>query len=108
MNRASMENVRDKWIPEVLRYCGRGVPILLVGTKLDLREDPEMIETLKAKKQTPVQTEEGKQLCIEFKLVEYLECSALTQVGLRHVFIQAMRHAIEKQSAPKKETCILQ
>ncbi|WJX65472.1 Ras-related C3 botulinum toxin substrate 3 [Trifolium repens] len=38
VSRASYENVLKKWIPE-LRLFAPGVPIILVGTKLDLRED---------------------------------------------------------------------
>ncbi|KAF7806112.1 rac-like GTP-binding protein ARAC8 [Senna tora] len=38
VSRASYENVFKKWIPE-LQHFAPGVPVVLVGTKLDLRED---------------------------------------------------------------------
>ncbi len=38
MSRTSSENVKDKWHPEVKHYAPN-VPIILVGTKLDARED---------------------------------------------------------------------
>uniref|UniRef100_A0A0E0L9R4 Uncharacterized protein n=1 Tax=Oryza punctata TaxID=4537 RepID=A0A0E0L9R4_ORYPU len=38
VSRASYENVMKKWLPELQHYAP-GVPIVLVGTKLDLRED---------------------------------------------------------------------
>ena len=46
VNPASYENVREKWVPEIRHHC-HNVPIILVGTELDLREDTEKIEKLK-------------------------------------------------------------
>ena len=53
VNPASFENVRAKWYPEVRHHCNN-VPIILVGTKLDLREDKETIEKLKDKRLAPI------------------------------------------------------
>jgi len=39
---ASYENVRAKWFPEVSHHCPN-TPVILVGTKLDLRDDPVKI-----------------------------------------------------------------
>merc|ERR1719316_2479135 len=36
ISRASFENVKQKWWPELKHHCP-GVPTILVGTKLDLR-----------------------------------------------------------------------
>ncbi|XP_057866160.2 rac-like GTP-binding protein 3 [Cryptomeria japonica] len=38
VSRASYENVSKKWVTE-LRHYAPGVPVVLVGAKLDLRED---------------------------------------------------------------------
>jgi cell division control protein 42 len=38
---ASFENVKEKWFPEVRHHCP-GVPCLIVGTQVDLREDPQV------------------------------------------------------------------
>jgi len=38
INSSSYENVRAKWFPEITHHCPN-TPIILVGTKLDLREN---------------------------------------------------------------------
>ena len=53
VNPASFENVRAKWCHEVRHHCPQ-VPIILVGTKLDLREDKETIDKLKEKRLAPI------------------------------------------------------
>jgi len=87
----SFENVTAKWYPEVSHYC-QEVPIVLVGTKLDLRDDKETIEKLRQKhKRDPISFEEGTQKARDIKAYKYLECSALTQKGLKQVFDEAIR-----------------
>lgn len=57
----SLENVQEKWISEVLHFCA-GLPIILVGCKSDLRQDPKTIEELQKASQTPVTTEQVNRL----------------------------------------------
>ncbi|CAD0199501.1 unnamed protein product [Chrysodeixis includens] len=90
VNPASFENVRAKWFPEVRHHCP-STPIILVGTKLDLREDKDTIEKLKDKKLAPITYTQGLGMSKEISAVKYLECSALTQKGLKTVFDEAIR-----------------
>jgi Ras-related C3 botulinum toxin substrate 1 len=73
-----------------------------VGTKLDLREDEKTIRDLAAKKQQPIQWDEGIELARVLtvdisaqtqlpQFVEYVECSALTQRNLKSVFDRAIK-----------------
>ncbi|KTF97777.1 hypothetical protein cypCar_00012502, partial [Cyprinus carpio] len=73
------------WYPEVRHHCP-STPIILVGTKLDLRDEKETIEKLKEKKLAPITYPQGLALAKEVDAVKYLECSALTQRGLKTVF----------------------
>ncbi|KAG0771002.1 hypothetical protein G6F22_016880 [Rhizopus arrhizus] len=50
---ASFENVKTKWYPEINHHAP-DTPIILIGTKLDLREDPDTIQKLAQKKMAPI------------------------------------------------------
>jgi len=93
VNPSSFENVRAKWYPEVSHHCPN-TPIILVGTKVDLRDDPSTREKLAGKKQSPITYEQGLQMVQEIGAVKYMECSALTQTGLKAVFDEAIRAVI--------------
>jgi len=82
---ASFENVREKWIPEVRHHCP-GVPCLIVGTQVDLREDPSVKDKLSKQRMFPVKREDGEKMARELDAVKYVECSALTQFKLKDVF----------------------
>lgn len=102
---ASYENVRAKWFPEVRHHCP-STPIILVGTKLDLRDDKDTIEKLKEKKLAPITYPQGLALAKEIDSVKYLECSALTQRGLKTVFDEAIRAVLCPQpTRPQKRPC---
>eukprot|EP00033_Pygsuia_biforma_P000118 GCRY01000148.1.p1 GENE.GCRY01000148.1~~GCRY01000148.1.p1 ORF type:complete len:193 (-),score=31.51 GCRY01000148.1:450-1028(-) len=104
---SSFENVRNKWFPEVSHHCPN-TPIILVGTKLDLRDDKETCEKLKEKKLSPISVSQGLQMCKEINGVKYLECSALTQKGLKTVFDEAIRAVLcPVQTKKAKKKCLL-
>ena len=99
-----------KWFPEVSHYCAK-VPIVLVGTKLDLRDDKDTIEKLRQKHQRgPISYEDGQAKAKEINAYKYLECSALTQKGLKQVFDEAIRAVLNppvKQKEKKGGKCTL-
>lgn len=64
---------------------GQTILIMIVGTKLDLREDKETLAQLSEQGLTPIKREQGQRLANKIRAVKYLECSALTQRGLRQV-----------------------
>jgi Ras-related C3 botulinum toxin substrate 1 len=79
-----------QWYPEIEHHAP-GVPIILVGTKLDLRDDEATRESLRQKKMAPIQYEQAVMVAKEIKAQKYLECSALTQRNLKSVFDEAIR-----------------
>lgn len=86
-----------QWAPEIEHHAPN-VPIILVGTKLDLREDEATREQLRKMKQTPVSYEEAVQVAKEIKAYKYLECSALTTRNLKSVFDEAIRYQSHHRS----------
>lgn len=71
------------------------IPIILVGTKLDLRDDPTTAEKLKERRMAPVSYAQGNHMARDIGAVRYMECSALSQVGLKGVFDEAIRSVCE-------------
>lgn len=94
---SSLENVKSKWHPEIRYHSNSRVPIILIGTKLDLRNDPETSAKLKSNKLAAITYQQGSQIAEEIGAVKYLECSALTQKGLKDVFNEAI-YAIHSRS----------
>ena len=112
---ASLHNVKETWVPEIHHFCPK-TPFILVGTQTDLRDDTEVLEALAADQQRAVTSSEGARLGRQLRAAKYLECSALTQKGLKTVFdevssgqsrsalsslyIQAIMAVLEKTKRP--------
>eukprot|EP00300_Choanocystis_sp_HF-7_P006949 c14_g1_i1.p1 GENE.c14_g1_i1~~c14_g1_i1.p1 ORF type:complete len:193 (+),score=59.79 c14_g1_i1:43-621(+) len=99
---ASFENVRAKWYPEIQHHSGSS-PVILTGTKVDLREDKDTLERLREKQLSPITYQQGLQMAKEINAVKYLECSALTQKGLKTVFDEAIRAVLCPAAKQKKK-----
>lgn len=95
ISRASFDNVIVKWYPEINANC-QNAPIILVGTKLDLRTSDGKSVT----------TAEGEAQAKKINAVKYMECSALTQKGLKEAFDEAVRVVLSKKK-PKGGCCQL-
>jgi cell division control protein 42 len=63
---------------------------------VDLRDDPHVIDKLQRQKQKPVTAESGEKLARELGAVKYVECSALTQKGLKNVFDEVRQESFYK------------
>ena len=90
---SSFVNVKERWYPELNHHCP-GTPILLVGTKEDLRDDPQVISHLATRGLSPITYQQGLECARDIGVVKYMECSALTNTGVQEVFIEAARAAL--------------
>ncbi|KAJ8596974.1 small GTPase Rac1 [Rhizopogon salebrosus TDB-379] len=99
----SYENVRSKWWPEISHHRPSSA-VLLVGTKLDLREDPVTIQKLRVRDLQPIQYTQGVAMARDIGAIKYLECSALSQKGLKTVFDEAIRAVLNPPPKEKKRS----
>ncbi|XP_032590421.1 ras-like GTP-binding protein Rho1 [Drosophila grimshawi] len=88
----SLENVKVIWLPEVKHFCPN-VPIILVGNKRDLRNDPKTIENLSLQRQQPVKKKER---------MEMAESSTKSKEGIREDFEAATRASLQVDETRKR------
>ncbi|XP_013873156.1 rho-related GTP-binding protein RhoC [Austrofundulus limnaeus] len=101
----SLDNIPEKWNPEVKHFCPN-VPVILVGNKIDLRNDEYTRRELAKRKQVPLTYEDGKEMASRINAFSYRECSAKTKEGVRELFEMATWAAL-KVSKRRKDGCAL-
>ncbi|BFU21781.1 small GTPase Rhoa putative [Entamoeba histolytica] len=96
----SLKRVESTWVPEI-QHQNSNAPIILVGTKKDLRK--------KKNRQETIEEEEGYDVARRIKCRFYIETSALHKEGITELFngIFEMFRAQEKPKKNKKEKCII-
>ncbi|XP_069071014.1 rho-related GTP-binding protein RhoF [Pleurodeles waltl] len=100
MNPTSFDNVLIKWYPEVNHFC-RGIPIILIGCKTDLRKDKERLRKLKASQQEPITYNQGEATRQKMNAEEYLECSAKFRENIEDIFRDAAKSALHSMKKAK-------
>ncbi|BGP37726.1 RHO4 protein [Rhodotorula kratochvilovae] len=93
---ASLENVEDKWYPEVSHFCP-DTPIVLIATKTDLRTDERALGLLRAQGRYPITRDEGAAAAARIG-ARYAEVSAISGLGVEEVFDLALREAMKGSS----------
>ncbi|KAJ2722505.1 GTP-binding protein Rho1 [Coemansia sp. Benny D115] len=99
----SLDNVKEKWISEVLHFCS-SLPILLVGCKKDIRDDPAAVAELARQNIKPVLREDGAKVAQDISAFKHIECSAKTKENVSEVFIEATRAALSAKTKKKKKS----
>jgi len=102
---SSFLNIREKWIPEIKKSKEKGskaVPIILVGTQSDLRNDVNARVELAKYKEQPIMEQEAKKLAKDLGAESYIETSALTQHNLKEVFDEAIMAGLKGRKIKDK------
>jgi Ras-related C3 botulinum toxin substrate 1 len=100
----SFDNVRAKWAPEI-KFHQPNAPIILVGTKSDLRNHKPTLSQLQSKGLRVITAGEAEERRQEIGAVMHLECSAITQDGLKQVFDEAINAALAKKPSAQNNCC---
>ena len=97
----SLKSIKERWYPELNHHCP-GTPIILVGTKEDLRgnRDGEAL-----KEQPQVSAEEGLKMSREIGAGGYVECSASSGGGVAEVFTETARLATASPVTVTRSRC---
>lgn len=111
--RSSLKNVVDKWYPEIVQNSspvgsdlveGRGkYPMFLVGTKADLRDDASERARLRELKTDFVSKEDIEDAVNRCGFMGYVECSAMTQAGVRDVFEKSVATIVREPARLARE-----
>ncbi|XP_030302428.1 rho-related GTP-binding protein RhoQ isoform X3 [Calypte anna] len=87
---------------------------LICFSVIDLRDDPKTLARLNDMKEKPISVEQGQKLAKEIGAYCYVECSALTQKGLKTVFDEAIiailtpkKHTVKKRIGSRCINCCL-
>ena len=68
-----------------------------------MREDKQTIDRLREKRMAPISYSQAVQMSKDIGAAKYLECSALTQKGLKNVFDEGIRAVLSPPARPKKK-----
>jgi len=83
------------------------VPIILVGTKLDLRDDKQFFADHPGA--APITTVQGEELKKQIGAAAYIECSSKTQQNVKAVFDAAIKVVLQppkqKKRRKKQKNC---
>lgn len=105
-NPDSLENIPEKWQPEVKHFC-QNVPVILVGCKMDLREDPDVIRELAKLKQSPVNEAQAEAMSARIMAKQYIECSARQKINVHEVFEAATMAALSTKIKRRRGCSLL-
>ncbi|ORX68609.1 hypothetical protein DL89DRAFT_268405 [Linderina pennispora] len=109
----SLENVSRKWYPNIVRYAP-GLPVVIAGLKLDLRNDIELVENLAKSGTHPVTETEGRRMAKRIGAKAYVECSALDCRGIDRIFQRGAQAAViskdfkHRCNQPDRAQCVIQ
>lgn len=100
-NKASYDEVKNTFIP-LIKECCPSAKYFIAATKIDLREDRDVLERLVENGESPISREDGLQLAKTVGAAGYFECSAKQNVGIDEIFDQISKYALRDHTKVEK------
>ena len=91
----SLQNIENKWIPEIKKQFPE-TPIILVGTKSDLRAESQG---------SCIPQAQVNEKVIELNCISHVECSALKQEGLESLLEHIITAYLNSYQSNSPKTC---
>jgi Ras-related C3 botulinum toxin substrate 1 len=106
VNTTSLENIKERWVDEVTHHSPNA-PYFLVGTQIDERENPIVLNDLKQRGKNFLTHEDGVQAAKDIGAIGYFEISA-KQMQFSHLFDDVIRYVINihRGFKKKKSKCV--
>jgi len=98
----TLEHVKTRWMPEIMEES-EIVPIILIGTKLDRREDSMYVKYADLlARGDPVYRQDGERVAEEIGAYASIECSVITELGVQSAFFNAVKSVLEFRGKKEK------
>ncbi|KAL0485472.1 Ras-related protein Rac [Acrasis kona] len=103
VSESSFENVKLRWVKELREKCDKThkYGLVLVGTKVDMRDDTEYVKKMQSKREKVVTTEMGIELAKEIGAFGYFETSARNMTKIEDVFQSCLDYKFQKKGRGK-------
>jgi len=106
-SKSSLNNVVHRWKVELDEHA-KGVPIILVGTKADCRDDQQFLQKMKddGLGEELVQDSDAEEVAKKIGAVCFMKTSARLKTGVQEVFNKCLDIRFER-TVGKKKKCLL-
>mmetsp|Transcript_5157 Transcript_5157/g.7847 ORF Transcript_5157/g.7847 Transcript_5157/m.7847 type:complete len:215 (-) Transcript_5157:149-793(-) len=108
VSHASLEKMRSEYYRDIMKH-DRQAPIILVGTRVELREDKDVSVALAERSQLPISRRHAEDVAQELGAEAYFECSLKHNPKIiTDVLGEAVRCGMLSQSTREESSCTVQ
>lgn len=98
----SGKHIAEHWIKELKEHCDKVVPILVVGTMKDLRDEESTRTSSNKKNHQWLKIKNLTSISKRFKISCAFECSAFSRENLQTVFQNAVKMGLKNRTKTNK------